>query len=47
MDVAPETAHCAIRISLGRGTTAAEIDHLVEAWSALYARSGANRADAA
>jgi cysteine desulfurase len=39
-----EDAECAIRISLGWSTTAAEIDHLFEAWGALYARTRASAA---
>jgi cysteine desulfurase len=39
MGVAPEIAECAIRISLGWSTTGADIDKLVEAWGALYART--------
>ena len=39
MGVPEREAECAIRISLGWSTTAAEIDHLVEAWGALYART--------
>ena len=39
MGVPEREAECAIRISLGWRTTAAEIDHLVEAWGALYART--------
>jgi cysteine desulfurase len=38
MGVAPEDADCAIRVSLGRDTTAAEIDRFCETWSALYHR---------
>jgi len=44
MGVPAARAEGAIRISLGWGTDAADIDHLVEAWGALYART---RADAA
>jgi cysteine sulfinate desulfinase/cysteine desulfurase-like protein len=44
MDAAPELAERAIRISLGRTTGEADIDHLVEAWGALYARTRANAA---
>ena len=44
MGVAPAMAECAIRISLGWGTTDADIDHLVEAWGALYARTRASAA---
>ena len=39
MGVPEREAECAIRISLGWRTTTAEIDHLVEAWGALYART--------
>ena len=39
MGVAPELSKTAIRISLGWRTTADDIDHLVEAWTALRARS--------
>ena len=44
MGVAAEEADCAIRISLGSSTTSSDIDHLVEAWGALYARTRANAA---
>jgi cysteine desulfurase len=44
MGVAAEEADCAIRISLGWSTGDADIDHLVEAWGALYQRSRANAA---
>jgi cysteine desulfurase len=39
MGVAPDLAEAAIRISLGWTTTEADIDRLVEAWGALYART--------
>ena len=39
MGVAPDLAESAIRISLGWSTTEADIDRLVEAWGALYART--------
>jgi cysteine desulfurase len=39
-------AGSAIRISLGRGTTADEIDRLVEAWTALARRAAATRSAA-
>ncbi len=44
MGVAPAEADCAIRISLGWSTSEAEIDHLVEAWGVLYARTRASAA---
>lgn len=44
MGVAPELAQCALRITLGWSTELSDINHLVEAWGALYAR---NRASAA
>jgi cysteine desulfurase len=44
MGVAAADAECAIRISLGWSTTAAEIDLLVDAWGALYARTRASAA---
>jgi cysteine desulfurase len=44
MGVSERDAECAIRISLGWSTTAADIDHLVEAWGALYARTRASAA---
>jgi cysteine desulfurase len=44
MGVAPGEADCAIRISLGWTTSAADIDQLVEAWGALYRRTRANAA---
>jgi cysteine desulfurase len=39
MGAAPEIAECAIRISMGWSTNDADIDRLVEAWGALYART--------
>ena len=47
MGVDPDDADCAIRVSLGRGTTAAEIDRFCEVWAALYHRVGRNRAQRA
>ncbi len=47
MGVAPELTKTAIRISLGWRTTADDIDHLVEAWTALRARSRSLFADRA
>ena len=47
MGASPEEAGSAIRISLGRGTTEADIAHLVAAWSALQARTARIRASAA
>jgi cysteine desulfurase len=44
MGIARETAECAIRVSLGWSTTEADIDHLVEAWTALYDRTRARAA---
>jgi len=44
MGVPEAVADCAIRISLGWSTTAADLDHLVEAWGALYARTRAHAA---
>ena len=44
MGVAESEAESAIRISLGWSTTSAEIDHLVETWGALYARTRASAA---
>ena len=44
MGVAPQLAECAIRISLGWSSTEADIDHLVDAWGALYARTRASAA---
>ncbi|MFQ5785020.1 MAG: cysteine desulfurase family protein [Alphaproteobacteria bacterium] len=41
MGVADSTAGCAIRISLGWDSRAEDVDRLVEAWSALYARTRA------
>ncbi|MDB5362576.1 MAG: cysteine desulfurase [Rhodospirillales bacterium] len=39
MGVAPELAQSAIRISLGRDTTDAEIDRMIEAWGDLRSRT--------
>jgi cysteine desulfurase len=44
MGVASPVAESAIRISLGWRTTEAEIEHLIEAWGALYARTRASAA---
>jgi cysteine desulfurase len=44
MGVAPAAADCAIRVSLGWSTTAADIDRLVESWGTLYARTRASAA---
>ena len=38
MGVAPEDADSAIRVSIGRDTTAAEIDRFCETWSTFYYR---------
>ena len=40
-------ASSAIRISLGWASTEADVDHLVGAWTALYARAGARASSAA
>ncbi len=40
MGASTEAAASAIRISLGWHSTSADIDHLVEAWGALYAHAG-------
>ncbi len=42
MGVAEDEAGCAIRISLGWNSTAADAERLIEAWGALYARTRAN-----
>jgi len=39
MGASPEEAESAIRVSLGRSTTPAEIEQLVDAWTALYRRT--------
>jgi cysteine desulfurase len=44
MGVPPALAESAIRISLGWSTTKADIDHLVDAWGGLYARTRASAA---
>jgi cysteine desulfurase len=44
MGVAPALAESAIRISLGWDTRAEDIDQLVDAWGALYARTRASAA---
>ncbi|HEX4194213.1 MAG TPA: cysteine desulfurase family protein [Stellaceae bacterium] len=44
MGVAPALAESAIRISLGWNTCAEDIDQLVDAWGALYARTRASAA---
>jgi cysteine desulfurase len=40
MGASPEAASSAIRISLGWRSDAADVDHLVDAWSALQGRAG-------
>jgi cysteine desulfurase len=44
MGVPAGLAECAIRITLGWSSGPADIDHLVEAWGALYTRARANAA---
>ena len=44
MGVAPALAECAIRISLGWTTAKEDLDQLVDAWGALYARTRASAA---
>jgi cysteine desulfurase len=44
MGVDPALAECAIRVSLGWSTSEAEIDHLIDAWGALYTRTRASAA---
>jgi cysteine desulfurase len=44
MGVAPTEADCAIRVSLGWSTSADDINRLVDAWVALYARTRASAA---
>jgi cysteine desulfurase len=44
MEVAPDLASSAIRISLGWDTCDADVGHLVEVWAALYARTRARAA---
>ena len=39
MGVEPAAAASAIRISLGWASTADDVDHLVDAWGRLYART--------
>jgi cysteine desulfurase len=46
MGVAREVAATALRVSLGWGTSAAEIDRFVEVWAEIYRRAG-RRVDAA
>ncbi|MDF3074022.1 MAG: cysteine desulfurase [Alphaproteobacteria bacterium] len=41
MGVEEAIARCAIRISFGRGNTMVDVDRLVQAWGALFARHGA------
>lgn len=47
MGVAPELAASAIRVSLGWRTEREDIDHLVDAWTALRARTSVSHRDAA
>lgn len=42
MAVEPAVAACAVRISLGWDSTEADADRLIEAWTALYRRTGRN-----
>ena len=46
MNVPSDRARCAVRVSLGLETTAAEVDRFVETWTAMWARLGASRAAA-
>lgn len=43
MDVAPDLARCAIRVSLGWTTTEAEVERFLEVWSALVRRARPGR----
>ena len=43
MGLAPDIAGCAVRVSLGWTTTAADIDRFAEEWLRLRARLGAPR----
>jgi cysteine desulfurase len=40
MQVEDERARCAIRVSFGRGNSMSDVDRLVQAWGALFARHG-------
>jgi len=44
MGVAPDIATATIRVSLGWATTEADIDHFVDAWTALYRRTRGRKA---
>ncbi|HXP04058.1 MAG TPA: cysteine desulfurase family protein [Stellaceae bacterium] len=44
MGVAPDIANATIRVSLGWATTEADIDHFVDAWTALYRRTRRRKA---
>ena len=43
MGIDEPVASCAVRISLGWRSTAADVDRLIDAWAALYARAGVGR----
>jgi cysteine desulfurase len=43
MGVDDDVARCAIRVSFGRGNSMADVDRLVQAWGALYARHAARQ----
>lgn len=44
MEIEPDIARCAIRVSLGWNSVAADIDRFVECWTKLWARLGERRA---
>jgi cysteine desulfurase len=44
MGIAPELANTTIRVSLGWSTSAADIAHFIDSWTALYRRTRARRA---
>ena len=43
MGAAPDIANSVVRVSLGWSTSEAEIDHFLEAWTAMYRRAAAHR----
>jgi cysteine desulfurase len=46
MGAPPEVAGSTIRVSLGWSTTEAEIEHFLEAWTAMYQRTRTRAAPA-
>lgn len=46
MGVEPNAAACAVRVSLGHGSTTRDIDRFIDAWRVLYTRMHNTTAEA-